>query len=155
MTKKKKPEDKKTAGVESTYNQAVATEICERIAHGQSLRKICADEHMPAVRTIFNWFHMFPEFLQQYTRAKQEQAEAFAEEILDIADESSNDFIEDAATGLKKLNSEHVQRARLRIDTRKWLMSKMMPKKYGDKLDVEQNGSLTIITKQYSKKDDE
>jgi Bacteriophage Sf6, terminase small subunit-like len=74
-------------------------------------------------------------FSQQYARAKQRQADRFAEELLEIADEGRNDWIERELPGgstLRVADHEHIQRSRLRVDTRKWLMSKMLPKKYGD-----------------------
>jgi hypothetical protein len=75
----------------------------------------------------------------EYARAKEEMAEHFAEEMLEIADDGSNDWIErelERGNVIKVADHEHIARSRLRVDTRKWLMSKLLPKKYGEKLDV-------------------
>ena len=102
---------------------------------------------MPCVKTVFNWFGSHPEFLQQYARAKEESADALAEEILDIADDGSNDWMirhdKDGEEGWQ-LNGEHVQRSRLRVDSRKWIASKLKPKKYGDKTTTEHTGTVGI-----------
>jgi hypothetical protein len=126
-------------GRPSEYSQAIADRICAEIASGSSLRTICRPDEMPAVATIFNWFRRYPDFLEQYTRAKEEQADAMAEEMLDIADDANNDWMERRNTEGEnigwQINGEHVQRSRLRIETRKWLASKLKAKKYGDKVE--------------------
>ena len=128
----------------SEYNQDVADTICAELACGESLRSICEAESMPCVKTVFNWLRKYPEFLQQYARAKEECADAFAEDILDIADDGTNDWMErknqDGEVIGWALNGEHVQRSRLRIDTRKWIASKLKPKKYGEKTTTELSG---------------
>ena len=97
---------------------------------------------MPCVATIFNWMRVHQEFLEQYARAKEAQADALAEELLDIADDGSNDWMEvhDRDNTGWKANGEAIQRSRLRVDTRKWIASKLKPKKYGDKLTQEHSG---------------
>jgi len=95
----------------------------------------------------------FPEFLKQYARAKEESADALAEEMLEIADDGRNDWMArnggtddegNARENTYVLNGEHIQRSRVRIDTRKWLASKLKPKKYGDRVDLtNSDGSLT------------
>lgn len=81
-------------------------------------------------------------FLKQYARAKQESADAMAEEILDISDDGTNDYmtITRGRDEVEVPNPEVLQRSRLRVDTRKWLMAKMKPKKYGDSIDVTSDG---------------
>lgn len=102
------------------------------------MRSVCRDESMPSARTLFTWMRVHPEFLQQYTRAKEESADALSDEMIDIADDGSNDWMERKnAEGENigwQVNGEHVQRSRLRVETRKWIASKLKPKKYGDKL---------------------
>ena len=83
-----------TTGRPTTYSPELADLICDRIVQGDSLRAISADEGFPCVATVFNWLRRHKEFLEQYARAKEEQADAFAEEILDIADDGSNDWME-------------------------------------------------------------
>lgn len=130
-------------GRPSEYNQELADRICAELAQGYSLRTVCAADDMPSVKTIFNWFRTYPDFLQQYTRAKEESADAMADEVIDIADDGSNDWMVKHGKDDQEywqLNGEHVQRSRLRIETRKWLMAKMKPKKYGEKLDMTSDG---------------
>lgn len=135
-------------GRPSEYTQEIADKICEELAIGNSLRTVCKAEDMPAIRTIFNWFRAYPEFLLQYEKAKQESTDAMAEELLDIADDGTNDYVErerpDGSVH-EVLDTEHIQRSRLRVDTRKWLMAKMKPKKYGEKMDVTSDGKALTI----------
>ena len=129
-------------GRPTSYTQELADKICEQLAIGDSLRTACKGDDMPSVATVFNWFRKYPDFLEQYARAKQESADAMAEEILDISDNGSNDWMEVnyGETEAWKTNGEALQRSRLRVDTRKWLMAKMKPKKYGEKLDMTSDG---------------
>jgi hypothetical protein len=121
---------------------------------------------MPTKATIMNWCQKKPAFLDQYAKARTKLLEHWAEEIIDIADDGTNDWEErqnrDGSTYIA-LNSEHVNRSRLRVDTRKWLLSKLVPKKYGDTTKLlhagEDGGKLTINLVQYGdgkkwKKDD-
>lgn len=127
-------------GRPSSYTQETADKICELLADGQSLRKVCENEWAPTKATIFKWMRDFPEFLNQYTRAKEESADSMSDEMNDIADDARNDWMERLDEEGKgkgwQVNGEHIQRSRLRIETRKWLASKLKPKKYGDKLAV-------------------
>lgn len=139
------------AGRPSSYTEEIAERICAGLACGQSLRTVCKDEDLPCVATVFNWFRTYPQFLEQYTRAKEESADALIEESLDIADDGTNDWMErNNAEGECigwQLNGEHVQRSRLRIETRKWMASKLKPKKYGERVtqDVNINTSLAEL----------
>ena len=119
-------------GRPSTYNEDIACLICGRMAEGESLRSICRDDSMPALSTVFLWVSKHPEFSEQYTKAMSARADAMFEEMIDIADDGSNDYIV-TSEGEERFNSEHVNRSRLRIDTRKWMLSRMLPKKYSDK----------------------
>lgn len=115
----------------------VCAEICVSIADGMTLREISRKEGMPALSTVFQWLATDKAFSEQYARAKEVQLENMAEEILEIADDATNDWMVRNGTDEESsysLNGEHVQRARLRVDSRKWLLSKLAPKKYGDKV---------------------
>lgn len=114
-------------------------QICAALAEGSSLRTICALESMPSAPTIFKHLAESKEFAEQYARAREMQMEAMAEEILQIADDGLNDTYE-TEEGEQRTNQDVIQRSRLRVDTRKWLMSKMAPKKYGDKIQTEVSG---------------
>ena len=91
---------------------------------GRSLRAICREPGMPGRATIFDWLKANADFRRQYALARQVQADLLAEEALEIADDTSRDFIDD------KPNREAIARAKLRIDTRRWLLSHLAPKKY-------------------------
>jgi hypothetical protein len=120
-------------GVPSTFTQEMADLICERVAtHDCGLLRLCnMYPDMPAKLTINVWRHKYPKFAIQYARAKQEQAELLAEQMLDISDDAGNDFTYDEK-GKKVADHEHSARTRMRLDTRKWLASKLVPRLYGD-----------------------
>jgi len=126
-------------GRPSIYSQKLADVICARLAEGESLRSICRDEGMPDKATVFNWMHSKDGFLDQYRHAKERAAEAIAEELFEIADDGSNDYMEKINKDGEKyhvFDSEHVQRSRLRIDTRKWYLERIAAKRYGSKVDM-------------------
>lgn len=114
----------------SDFSQEVADQICEGLAEGTSLRKICERDGMPDKATVFRWLHKDEAFRDQYARAREAQTDSLLEEIFEIADqwESPLELLKDPDT---------IQRAKLRIDTRKWAMSKMAPKRFGDKVTQE------------------
>lgn len=124
------------------YREEVADAICERLADGESLRTICLDEDMPSKATVFKWLGRFPEFADQYARAREEQAESFADELVAISDEQET-AVKDGAGGTTMVvfDATAVARNRLRIDARKWVASKLKPKKYGDKIQQEVTGA--------------
>lgn len=121
-------------GRPTDYNQDKATLICSRMAEGESLRSICRDESMPALSTVFLWVAKHSEFSEQYRLAMASRADAMFEDMIDIADDGRNDYIVNGE-GEERFNTEHVQRSRLRLDTRKWMLARMLPKKYGDKIE--------------------
>lgn len=139
-----------TAGRPSEYTQEKADVICEQLASGDSMRKVCEPDEMPAMSTVFRWLREQDEFRQQYETAKDEAADVMVEEINEIADNSTNDYVTLLADAIKekpasewteedihvlaiKAAPEAIQRSRLRVDARKWTASKLKPKKYGDK----------------------
>lgn len=135
-------------GRPSDYTPELAALICERIGEGLSIRKLCLADDMPSPRSIYRWLVEFPDFRQQYEASTNERIESLAEETLEIADDGTNDWMERKSEAEKGagvltgwvLNGEHVQRSRLRVDTRKWFVSKLNPKKYGEKITQEQTG---------------
>lgn len=109
-------------------------------------------EGIPDGATIFAWFRLYPEFLKQYARAKEESADAMAEDVQDIADDSQDDWQTRIGKGGQEyqvVNKEAVARSKLRVETRKWLMAKMKPKKYGDSLDIKSDGEKIQIAPMY------
>lgn len=136
------------------FDQSVADEICDQITDGKSLRSILgANDGYPASSTIYKWLSQNQTFAEQYTRAREAQADTLFDETLDIADDSNDDWIERkhfaGADESPQLNGEAVARAKLRIDTRKWIAGKLRPKKYGEKLELDQTinagDSLTAL----------
>ncbi|OWT68078.1 MULTISPECIES: terminase small subunit protein [unclassified Achromobacter] len=127
------------AGRESTFTQEIGDTICARLADGESLRRICQDEDMPDKSTVMRWLAQDENLRDQYARAREAQADRLAEEILEIADDGRNDTYTDE-DGNERTNQEVVARSRLRVDARKWLASKMAPKKYGDKVELSGTG---------------
>jgi hypothetical protein len=138
MPRKLTSKQEAKTGRPSDYTEELGTVICARLAEGESMRKIAKDEDMPSTTTMFTWIRTHAEFLAQYEISKAECADMYAEEIIEIADDSANDYVEvtdeNGATGATRLNTEHVQRSRLRIDSRKWVAAKLKPKKYGEKI---------------------
>ena len=138
----KDAEEINPVGRPSTYSPELASKLCSYLSMGKSLRTACKQEGMPSIMTVYNWLSKHPEFVEQYTRAKEESAEALAEDMLDIADESPTAIETDKdgnVTGTK-LDSAGVARNRLRVETRKWVASKLKPKKYGDLAKLELTG---------------
>lgn len=140
-------------GRPSIYSLEIVNELCARIVEGESLRSICRDDAMPGLSTIFKWLGEHPEFVDQYTRAKEEQAETMADEIVSIADEQDYEKIEvDGVALAVKFDATAVARNRLRMDARKWVASKLKPKKYGDKLELagDKDSPLTVVVRKFS-----
>jgi hypothetical protein len=129
-----------TVGRPSVYTEEIAAEICSRIAAGETLNQISRDERMPPRTTVLGWVLDDREgFSDRYARARDMQFEAWADEITEISDDGTNDWMEREnkdGSSTTVLNGEHVQRSRLRVDSRKWLLSKLKPERYGDKLAV-------------------
>lgn len=129
-------------GHPSSYTDEIADYICGELANARSLRSICLQEGMPNQTTVFRWLadERYESFRKQYAHAREAQADAIFDEILDIADDGSNDWMErrdDQGGNIGwKENGEALQRSRLRVDARKWMAGKLRPKKYGDKLEL-------------------
>jgi len=124
-------------GRPTAYTPSIASEICAQLAAGNSLRSICRDERFPPASTVRGWVIDDREgFSAQYMRATQIRALEWGEELTEISDDNSLDITEDDE-GNERVNHDHIQRAKLRVDTRKWLMSKVLPKIYGDTLKLQ------------------
>jgi len=115
------------------YNDEMAFAICGLIAKGYSVCKT-ADTVGIGTSTVYAWLRVYPKFLDMYEKAKEDQADLLAEQILEICDDGRNDWMEvnDKGNEAYKVNGEHVQRSRLRVDARKWMASKLKPRKYGE-----------------------
>lgn len=122
-------------------DKAIEVIIFEMVENGKSLNSILnkADRNvLPSKFTFFEWLKEDKDLSNHYANAIDARAEILFDEILEIADDSSNDtiFTEEG----KKANSEWISRSRLRVDARKWILAKMNPKRYGDKIDHTTNG---------------
>lgn len=148
--KETKPEEERDLGGRPIiYKQETADKICEEIStSAKSLRTICAMEGMPSVGTVLKWLREDTNgFLAQYTRAKEEQADLIVEDILDIADDGTNDYmtIIKGDTTYNVEDKEVTSRSKLRVESRKWIASKLKPKKYGEKMDVTSTNTTVIV----------
>ena len=121
-------------GRPSTYDPAVAAKICEQLSEGISLREICRQDGMPPWQTVYSWMERDASLVEAIARAREIGYDALAEECLKIADDGTNDYVEGERG--PQLNSEHIQRSKLRIETRLKLLAKWNPKKYGERVQV-------------------
>ena len=125
----------------SDYSEEIADLICERMVCGkedkpESLREICREKGMPSLGTVMRWLAKHPEFREQYRATREAQTEIHHEEIIEISDNCTDDvqmLLGEEGEGLGRINHSAIARAKLQVDTRKWIMSRMAPKKYGDK----------------------
>jgi hypothetical protein len=128
------------SGRPSKFSREVADFLCERIMEGKSLRAACSTVGMPSFQTVIKWLASedpkFASFREQYVRAREVQAELLADEMIEIADEATD--------------SHSANAARVRVDTRKWVAAKLLPKKYGDRVaisGVEGDAPLEVVVK--------
>jgi hypothetical protein len=138
-----KPKETKPVktGRPSKYSESTADLICALIAEGKSLRQICTLDALPSEATVYVWLNTYAVFQENYARAREVQAERFFEEIREIAFDDSRD----ASGELAMPNPTAVNRDRLKVDSLKWMLGKMLPKKYGDKVEMEHSGGVTLV----------
>lgn len=122
-------------GRPTIYSDELADSICLRIANGKSLNRVCRDKDMPDKATVYRWIDTNQEFCDKYREATNQRAEFHFDEMLDIADAVDADTAE-------------VAKAKVRIDTRKWILSRMNPTKYGDKQQIDNTSSDGSMTPQ-------
>lgn len=137
--------------------QDIADEVVEWISSGQTLRDYCRQDGKPARRTIDKWREKDETFRARFARARDDGFDVIAEECMAIADDGENDWMaregKDGDQGWQ-LNGEHVQRTKVRIETRLKLLAKWDPKRYGERQTVEHEGKLTLaqlVEASYSK----
>ncbi len=123
-------------GRPSEYTQEMADRICHGLADGRSLRSVTQDEDTPSMATVFKWMRENPEFLNQYARAKEESTDAKLELMEEIGDQA----IDASYKADPKAANAVVSAYKLKADSIKWTMSKLKPKKYGDKVDLTSGG---------------
>jgi hypothetical protein len=139
LPKPKKPTA--AGGPPTKYTPELVQEICERLCKGEPLAQICRDKHMPSDHTVRNWGDSMEEVASAIARAREVGFDYIASGCLEIADDSRNDYIEklaeegdDSAVKARSFDAEHVQRSKLRIETRLKLLAKWDPKRYGERL---------------------
>ena len=136
-TRKRAPKQsapKAKTGRPSIYSDALADEICARVASGEALYRICQEEKMPCLTAVYSWLRKNSVFAHNYARAKEDLADTMASRIQAIIDEQPDRTIEG------KVDNGWVQYQRLKVDTLKWQAGKLKPKVYGEKLDVNHGG---------------
>ncbi len=121
-------------GRPSTYTSSMAEQICERIAEGEPLTRICKDRQVPAYRTVLGWRVANEEFQQMYARARQDAADTLADEIRELAGRVEKGELEPNA-------------GRVAIDALKWIASKLKPREYGDRQRMDLAGSLEVTSR--------
>ena len=130
----------KKIGRPSSFSQQIADIICIRISEGESLKSITLDEEMPDRATVYRWLAANSVFCDMYARAREDQADTLADEIMAIADETPdlNPILDQHGALIEiQLHSAYLQWQKQRIDARKWTAMKLKPKKYGDRVAVE------------------
>ena len=139
-------------GRPTLYSEELADRICEEIAtNTSSLQRICeSNPDFPQFKTIFKWLHEKDKeyFIDKYAHAKKMQADLMVEELTDISDNGQTDYYVDDK-GNFKVDHENIQRSKLRVDTRKWIASKILPKKFGERLDLTTGGEKLNSEQQF------
>lgn len=132
-------------GRPTKYTPDLGDAICLRLAEGEPLRVVCEDADMPSLRTVLRWLSdgQHEEFCQQHARAREARAELEFDAMIEIADNGQRDVKEDSE-GNEYVDHEVIQRDRLRVDTRKWILARTSPKRYGDKQQVEHQGGMSV-----------
>jgi hypothetical protein len=127
---------KKKVGRPDSYDYDKARSICVRIANGELLKNIIKDRGMPNHQTVYDWMVRHPEFAELYTRAREEQADTFADEIVALADETPElvpVLDKDGNEVGLRMDSAYIQWQRNRVDARKWVAAKLKPRKYSER----------------------
>jgi hypothetical protein len=139
--------EKAKPGRPTKYSADLHSAICERLAKGEPLAVICRDEGFPATRTVSDWKRAHPEFSADFARARDEGFDAIAAGCLEIADDATSDYVEKERPDGSKyeaFDGEHVQRSKLRIETRLKLLAKWDPNRYGDRVALDHGGAVNI-----------
>ena len=113
-----------------SFSEDIFDQICDRLSGGESLASICRASDMPSQPSVYEWIRKDKYLARKYGLARDAQADFYADEIIEIAD-----------------NCEDPQKARVRIDARKWKAARMAPKKYGDKVSLDHHGTVDTVTK--------
>lgn len=134
----------------SEYSEAIAADICSRLASGEPLVRMCRDEHMPGTSTVYRWLAADEKFRDMYARAREDQADTLADQIIDIADEDPASVFTtegggEDAVDVQRVDGSAVAHQRLRVDARKWVAAKLKPRKYGDRQEIVGPGGESLF----------
>jgi hypothetical protein len=131
--------------------EAVQLEICARLGGGENLTHICKDPKMPCRQSVTNYLASKAAeesgFIGHYARARESLLDVYADDILMISDDGTTDYVMKVGRNgheYMAVDQEHIQRSRLRVDSRKWLLSKLRPGQYGDRIISEQTGTVLV-----------
>lgn len=124
----------------SIYTPELEAEILDQLRAGASLTTVCKPERMPCPATVLNWCDSVPGFGERYARAREIGLDTMADDLVAIADDGTRDYGEDEH-GNPVVDHDHIQRSKLRVDARKWYLSKLAPKRYGEKIVQEHQGA--------------
>lgn len=143
--------------VPTGFTKEIAERICAELASGRTLRDVCRDEGMPPESTIRGWVLDDREgFSAQYTRAREFGYLSMADETLEISDDGRNDWMERGhgdGDPVEVVNHEAIARSRLRVDTRKWLLSKALPKIFGDRIIHAGDADNPVVTQEVGERE--
>jgi hypothetical protein len=144
-------------GRTTLYTRELADRILAELREGRSLRDVCRDDGMPSTGTVFLWVEEDRDgFAARYYQARDIGYLVVAEEIDEIADDGRNDWVErrTQSGGTERvLDREHISRSRLRVETKQWKLSNMLPKLYGSRMEVKAthehsvSGALAAVMK--------
>lgn len=144
-----KPVQKRPPGHQTSYTPELADEILLRLSDGETLPSICRDDHIPARTSVIQWVIDDRDgFADRYHRARELQRDSWADDIVTISDDGTNDWMERAGKdGETKLvyNRDSVDRSKLRVASRQWLMKVGSPQKYGDKVENTHKGDAAFL----------
>lgn len=151
---------KRKVGRPSKYNLKIAGKICQAVAtSSRSLKRICEDNpKFPGIATIYRWMWATPEFREMYESAKRDQVRVFVDELTDISDiEEMGQIITQRSDGtiIERKIMDKIERAKLKIDTRKWLLSKLAPREYGERTEMHMvNDPIAALVDQFREEHD-
>lgn len=138
---------KRPVGRPTLYSLEITHEICVRLVRGESLNRMCKDEHMPHLDTVYTWLFKHSEFAERYAQARQDQADTLADEMLYIADTPQIGKVTitkaDGKTEIRE--GDMTQHRTLQIETRKWIAARLKPTKYGSKVELGGAGGGPIL----------
>jgi hypothetical protein len=136
MNMPKAESPKHPGGRPTKYTPELADTICSKLSRGISLRQICIEENHLSQQSVYSWLQKYPEFMEKYTRAREEQADTYADEIIAIADETPEivPVMKDGEVIDMKMDHAYIAWQKQRIEARKWTAMKLKPKKYGDRV---------------------